>query len=285
MNTNPKVDLYDNVYGDFASGAETAVRRAAFGEDIGQSSWLTAPDWLRFADQAGVTASSRVLEVGSGSGGPAVYLAEKRECRVMGVDINQNGVANAEQLAAARGVGSRAEFRAIDASEPLPFADESFDAVLSNDAMCHIAHRLDVLRDWYRVLRPGGRMLFTDALVITGQLSHDEIATRSSIGPYFFVPPGENERLITKAGFRLIAANDETEAAEIIARNWRAAREQHRDQLVSREGAANFDGLQRFLACVHDLSAERRLSRFCYVGRKVPPNDRDHASLISPPMP
>ena len=188
--TSQKVDLYDNVYGDFASRAETEVRRAAFGEDIGQSSWLTARDWLRFADEAEVQASSRVLEVGSGSGGPAVYLAEKRGCHVTGVDINENGVANASRLAAARDVSDRTVFRAIDASEPLPFPDASFDAVLSNDAMCHIPHRLEVLRDWRRVLRPRGRMLFTDALIITGQVSHDEIATRSSIGLYFFVSAG-----------------------------------------------------------------------------------------------
>jgi len=268
MSATEKVDLYDNVYGDFTSRAETEVRRAAFGEDIGQSSWLTAEDWLRYADLAKVRAESRVLEVGSGSGGPAVYLATKRGCRVTGVDINQHGVANAERLAAARGLGDRATFRVVDASEPLPFGDVSFDAVLSNDAMCHIPHRRDVLRDWRRVLRPGGRMVFTDALIITGQVSHDEIAARSSIGLYFFVPPGENERLIAEAGFRLIAANDETAAAETIARNWRAAREQHREELITREGAANFDGLQRFLACVHTLSAERRLSRFCFVAER-----------------
>jgi len=269
MSEIEKVDLYDNVYGDFASRAETEVRRAAFGEDIGQSSWLTAQDWLRYADLANAGAESRVLEVGSGSGGPAVYLAVKRGCHVTGVDINHHGVANAERLADARGVADRTEFRAIDASERLPFADASFDAVLSNDAMCHIPHRLDVLRDWHRVLRPGGRMLFTDALIITGPVSQNEIATRSSIGLYFFVPPGENERLIGEAGFRLLAANDETAAAETIAHNWRAARDEHRDELVSREGVANFDGLQRFLECVYTLSKERRLSRFCYVAEKA----------------
>jgi hypothetical protein len=78
------VDLYDNVYADFGSGAEAAVRRAAYGEDIGQSSWMTAAAWLRFADQLQVRTESHVLEVGSGSGGPAVYLAATRGCRVTG---------------------------------------------------------------------------------------------------------------------------------------------------------------------------------------------------------
>jgi SAM-dependent methyltransferase len=266
--TGARVDLYDNVYGDFASPAETAVRRAAFGTDLGQSSWLTAEDWLRYADLTNVHADSHVLEVGSGSGGPAVYLAEQRGCRVTGVDINEHGVANGTRLATARGVAERVSFKAIDASNPLPFADASVDVVLCNDAICHIAHRLEVLRDWRRVLRPGGRMLFTDALVISGQVSQLEIAARSAIGLYFFVPPGENERLIETAGLNLLAVNDETEAAATIARRWRDAREEHRTELTAREGEANFDGLQRFLDCVHTVSSERRLSRYCYVAER-----------------
>ncbi|HEV8447353.1 MAG TPA: methyltransferase domain-containing protein [Gemmatimonadaceae bacterium] len=263
------VDLYDNVYSDFESNAETAVRRAAFGEDIGQSSWLTADDWLRFADLAGVRDDSRVLEVGSGSGGPAVYLAAERGCHVTGVDINAHGVGNGRKLAADRGLTDRVHFETIDASRPLPFPAQTFDAVLSNDAMCHIANRLGVLRDWHRVLRRGGRMLFTDALVMTGPLSADEIATRSSIGLYIFVPPGENERLIAAAGFTLLAADDVTADAETIAGRWHDARASHRAALTAREGESNFDGLQRFLACVRTVSAERRLSRFCYSAEKA----------------
>src|SRR5262249_26276635 len=144
------VDLYDNVYGDFAGDAETDVRRRAFGTDIGQSSWMTAEEWLRFADAAGVGEASHVLEVGSGSGGPAVYLAQARGCRVTGIDINDHGVRNGAELAGARGVSGRVAFRIHDASRPLPFADGTFDAVLSNDAMCHVSDRGRVLREWHR---------------------------------------------------------------------------------------------------------------------------------------
>ncbi len=256
-----RVDLYDNVYTDFGSRAEAEVRRDAFGEDIGQSSWLTAAEWLRFADQVYAREQAHVLEVGSGSGGPAVYLATARGCRVTGVDINEHGIRNAGRLASAQGVADRVTFRAVDAGRPLPFPNASFDAVLSNDAMCHIPNRLDVLSDWHRVLRPGGRMLFTDAMIVTGLLSNEELAVRSSIGWYLFVPPGENERLIKRAGFTLLSSEDMTASAEVIAERWHAARERHREELVAREGHANFAGLQRFLSCVHRLSAERRLSR------------------------
>jgi SAM-dependent methyltransferase len=265
---NASVDLYNNVYADFAGRAEAAVRHRAFGEDIGQSSWITAADWLRFADLAEVRAQDHVLEVGSGSGGPAVYLASTRGCRVTGIDINEHGTTNGQRLAVAKGVADRVTFQAADASQPLPFSSDTFDAVLSNDAMCHISNRLEVLREWHRVLRPRGRMLFTDAMIITGLVSQEEIATRSSIGWYLFSPPGENDRLIREAGFTLLSSEDVTAAAELIAERWHTAREEHRDELVDREGETNFAGLQRFLACVRTLSAERRLSRYCYLAEK-----------------
>jgi SAM-dependent methyltransferase len=267
MATN-SVDLYDNVYGDFASQAEAAVRQETYGEDLGQSSWLTVREWLEFAAQLGIGADSEVLEVGSGSGGPAVYLARDLGCRVTGVDINEHGVRNARVLAETHGVADRARFHAVDASQPLPFVAECFDAVVSNDAMCHIRDRAAVLHDWYRVLRPGGRALFTDAMVLTGIVSQEELAIRSSIGFYLFVPPGENDRLLEAAGFGVLGVQDLTSNAAEVSGRWHEARARYRDALVAREGQANFDGLQRFLACVHTLSVERRLSRFAYLAEK-----------------
>lgn len=111
-------------------------------------------------------------------------------------------------------------------------------------------------------------MLFSDALVVGGMLSHEEIATRSSIGFYVYSPPGENERLMERAGFRLIRVSDTTENTARISKQWLQAREKRKIELVTVEGGGNFEGLQRFLSCVHRLTAERRLLRHLYLGEK-----------------
>ncbi len=101
-----------------------------------------------------------MLEVGSGSGGPAVYLAAATGCRITGVDINEGGVRNGERLAALRGVADSVLFQRADASQSLPFPACDFSAVVSNDAICHVPNRLDAPRDWHRLVTPHG----TDSL-------------------------------------------------------------------------------------------------------------------------
>ena len=117
-------------------------------------------------------------------------------------------------------------------------------------------------------MRPAGRMLFTDALIVTGVLSNEELATRSSIGKYFFLPVGENERLMREAGFELIEARDTTQRAAEISKRWHRARASRRNELARFEGETNFEGLQHFLRCVETVSEERRLSRYLYVAEK-----------------
>ena len=134
-----------------------------------------------------------MLEVGGGSGGYALYVAEKVGCRLVGLDINALGVQNANHLALARGLAYEARFEQCDASKNLPFDENTFDAVFANDVLCHLPGRPEVLGEMFRILKPGGRMLFSDALVVGGLLSNEEIATRSSIGFYVYSPPGENE--------------------------------------------------------------------------------------------
>jgi ubiquinone/menaquinone biosynthesis C-methylase UbiE len=263
-----KVDLYDSAYGNYVSDMYRRVRIETYGEDFGQTSWVTTEESNEIPQLLDLKPNSIALEVGCGSGGYALHLTEKVGCRLVGLDINALGVRNANRLALERGLGSIARFEQCDASKNLPFDDDSFDAVFSNDVLCHLLGRPKVLGEMFRILKPGGRMLFSDALVVGGLLSNEEIATRSSIGFYVYSPPGENERLIEQAGFHRICVTDTTESASRVAKQWHRAREKRKEELVAAEGNINFEGLQRFLSCVHILSSEKRLLRYLYFANK-----------------
>jgi SAM-dependent methyltransferase len=259
-----RVDLFYKTYSHFTDPVLSSIRQQTFGEDIGQNSWVTVDEYDRFISWLRLTAENHVLEVASGSGGPALYVAHKVGCRVTGIDANENGVAAASSLATDPAVRERVQFRVADANQPLPFESESFDALLCIDSMNHFPDRLAVFREWHRVLRPGHRAVFTDPVVVTGPVTNDELAQRSSIGLFLFVPPGVNERLIEQAGFRLVGQEDVTANAARVSGRWRDAREAHRDQMIEIEGKTRFEDLQAFFAAVHRLTSERRLSRIVY---------------------
>jgi SAM-dependent methyltransferase len=263
-----KVDLYNSAYANYESDTYRLVRLETYGEDLGQTSWVTTEESNEIPKLLDLRVNSSVLEVGCGSGGYALHLVEKVGCRLEGLDINAPGVRNANQLALARGLASQAHFAQCDVSKTLPYDDKTFDAVFSNDVLCHVPGRPEVLGEIFRVLKPGGRMLFSDALVVGGMVSHEEIATRSSIGFYVYSPPGENERLIEQAGFRRIHVTDTSEGAARIAQRWHDAREKRKQQLAAAEGSSNFEGLQRFLSCVRLLTGQRRLLRYLYTAEK-----------------
>jgi SAM-dependent methyltransferase len=257
-------DLYSS-YSHFTERTLANIRRETFGVDIGQNSWLTVEEYDRFLSWLGLTPDDHVLEIASGSGGPALYLASTVGCRVTGIDANENGVSTASAMAAGSDQSPRVQFTVADANARLPFDDSSFDAVICIDSMNHFPDRLAVFKEWNRVLRSGHRAIFTDPVVISGAVTNDELALRSSIGLFLFVPPDVNERLIAEGGLRLIRQEDVTDNAALVADRWFQARGRHKDELIQIEGEKRFEGLQRFFATVHQLSSERRLSRIAYL--------------------
>jgi len=83
----------------------------------------------------------KVIEIATGSGGPAVFMVKETGCHLTGIDIIDEGVNNAKKLADENELNEQLKFLYGDASEPLPFPDGNFDVVISIDSINHFNNR------------------------------------------------------------------------------------------------------------------------------------------------
>ncbi len=259
---------YDANYGNFETELYAEIRREAFGEDIGQSSWITAEEQDGLLGQLGLSPEKKLLDVACGAGGPALRIAAKTGCSLVGVDIHEQAILAAQSLAVKQGLGERAQFRVVDAAERLPFPEAEFDAVTCIDAINHLPDRPRVISEWKRVLKPGGRLLFTNATTVTGPLTREEIATRSSIGYFLFVPAEYDRQVLAGSGLRLLLWEDVTQSVADIAERRRRARDSRGSLLRKIEGEESYEKQQGFFEVAARIARERRLSRFLYVAEK-----------------
>jgi SAM-dependent methyltransferase len=262
--------FYGAQYSRFGSELAAEMRREVYGDDAGQQGWRTPDEDAEIAEKLRLGPESDVLDVACGSGGPSLALALRTGCRLTGFDVEGAAIAHAQAQAAIRGLAGRATFAVLDCCAPLPRSDESFDAILCVDAINHLPDRALTISDWARLLRPGGRLVFTDPMVITGAVAKDELDVRASQGYALFVPPGQDERAIEAAGLTLVSRDDRSAAAARIAGRWHSVRERRAQVLEQQEGVEWFRQRQRFLAMTATLAASGRLSRFLYVAEKRP---------------
>ena len=194
----------------------------------------------RLMAEAGVRADDRVLDVCSGLGGPARYLAWKSGCDVTGIDLTASRVAGASALTEAAGLADRVRFRQGNALD-LPFDDAAFTLAISQEAFAHIPDKPRLVAGIARVLRPGGRLVFSDILS-RAPLAADD-ARRLYEGMRF-------SEIATEAAYRgwLQAAGLQVQRVTDLSAEWtRILVERHamyrslREQTVARLGLAHYE--------------------------------------------
>ncbi|MEM7335632.1 MAG: methyltransferase domain-containing protein [Chloroflexota bacterium] len=114
---------------------------------------------LEGIDLAGKT----VLDIGSGIGGIDLLLVKKHGAKkVIGIDVEAPLIARSNEMVRKAGLtAEQIEFRLVEPG-PLPFENQSFDLVFSKDSMIHIPNKQAIYADIYRVLKPNGRLAFSD---------------------------------------------------------------------------------------------------------------------------
>jgi len=169
-----------------------------------------------------LTGRERVLDVGSGLGGPSRYLAHTYGVTVTGIDLTPEFVAAATLLAERTGLAARVRYQQGNALA-LPFDDGAFDVVWSQNVAMNIADRDRLYGEMHRVLKPGGRLALNEILAGAGGAPHFPVAwARTPATSFLFNAEAMQERL-QAAGFRLLEWQDTSAAALDFSRKRAAA--------------------------------------------------------------
>jgi ubiquinone/menaquinone biosynthesis C-methylase UbiE len=157
-----------------------------------------------------------LIDIGSGLGGPARYLAEVCGCRVSGIDLTADFVTAASELTRRVGLADRADFRQASALD-LPFPDAGFDLAWSQNVAMNIADRPRYYAEMYRVLKPGGRAGIQDVAQGPGGPPHYPLMWADTPQTSFLLTPEKTREEIAAAGFEILLWQDNTDAALVEA--------------------------------------------------------------------
>jgi sarcosine/dimethylglycine N-methyltransferase len=201
-------DDADNFYAQIWGGEDIHVGLYDHpGEEIAPASRRTVE---RMSGKLTLNENSRVLDVGAGFGGAARYLAKTYGCHVTCLNLSEVENQRNREMSADQGLSGLIEV--VDGSfEDLPFEDNTFDVVWSQDAMLHSGDRVRVLQEVTRVLKPKGEFIFTDPMsadsVDRGSLRPilDRLHLESMGSPAFY------RRELNRLGLNNIEFDDHTQ--------------------------------------------------------------------------
>jgi SAM-dependent methyltransferase len=136
------------------------VYGAEYPEGVEPYSHVTRSELARFCTEVRVEGTGHLVDIGCGRGGPGLWVAAHTGARLMGVDIAASALKAPEQRARSLGLAARARY-VLGSFDSMPLEDGAADAIMSVDALLFAPDKLAAIAEMARVLRPGGRLVFT----------------------------------------------------------------------------------------------------------------------------
>jgi len=250
---------------DVYDGPGGLLWEAVMGEQI-HSGGPAATD--RLAQALGLRQGMHVLDVCSALGAPARHLAKKYGVKVTGLDFTKTMLAKARQRTKDAGLEDLITFVEGNALD-MPFKKDTFDIVWGQEAWCYVTDKDLLARECYRVLKPGGKIGFTD-WVITGKVEEALLAKlyESMAFPYMETFQGWQE-VLKRAGFRILDAQDQTEEFAKCFDDYKTmVEEKLKPTILQNFGKDLFDFAVNLVNLWRDAAHRHQVGRGYYIGQK-----------------
>ncbi|MFD6185939.1 SAM-dependent methyltransferase [Streptomyces goshikiensis] len=177
-----------------------------------------------------------VLDVGCGTGRPAIRLAQRTGARVLGISVSPTQVAGAIAASNSAKLSSHVAFDQADAMK-LPYEAGTFDAAWAVEMLFHVPDRTHVLREIGRTLKPGGRVVLTDFVVTEPLTSQEWDLIAQGFAFSSLIRPHDYADVITQAGLELVHIHDVSPHTKPTTRGIAARYERDKEQLAAVYGS------------------------------------------------
>ena len=207
--------------------------------------------------RAELAAGQHVVDFCAGLGGPARYFAHTYGVEVTGIELTPARVAGAQELTRLVGLADRVRVLEGDVTH-VPLADATADVVVSQEAFLHVPDKAAVLGEAFRILKPGGRLAFTDWVAHRPFSEADRALMWEGMAVTSQHDQAAYVALIEGAGFRMIAVDDLTAAWGEILRQRLVMFTEMREEAARAGTPAGHDAFYqsyvRFVALVTDAA-------------------------------
>jgi len=165
---------------------------------------------VAIAVRAQLKPDQKVADFCAGLGGPARYLAHSINVHVTGIELNENRVAGAEELTSLVGLDGLVQVQQGDVTAT-GLDDAAFDAVVSQEAFLHVSDKGAAIEEAWRILKPGGRLVFTDWVLHELLDAEDADILWQGLAAQTLKSLHDYEVLLTRAGFAVESTEDLTQ--------------------------------------------------------------------------
>ena len=233
-----QIDRFSRKYRHARSEVIRRIERSVFGCDYGATSWTTRHEAEDVGEMLALGPGRRLLEIGSGSGWPGLYLAATTGCDVALIDLPIEGLRVAAERAASDCIGERC-FVAMADGAALPFGSARFDAIFHSDVLCCLEAKLAVLKECRRVIRDTGKLVFS-VLSITPNLSSGDYERAVASGPPFIATTVDYPTMLRQARWQTTDRVDMTAGFFGTVRDLLDQEESYADELTELLGEGEY---------------------------------------------